>query len=450
MAKERTDAGFIPRDYQYNLMGAIARKKYNRGFIVWARRNGKDKACFNLMADRAIRDRVGNYFYVFPTYSQGREALWDNIDNDGFRTIGHVPQSTVASTNETKMQIDLTNGSTIRIIGADKAADIDRHRGGNPVGIVFSEWAFMNPYAWDVFRPVLAVNEGWAIFNTTPNGPNHAKEMWDMALGNDAWFTQFLTCEDTGFPTQDVIEAEREEGVPEERIQQEYYCSWEGIQLGSYYGKLLQIGEEEGRIGIVPFDPALPVDTAWDIGYGDATAIWFLQEAPTGMRAIDYLEESGEGVEYYAAALQSKVAEHGYVWGKHYAPHDIDHGEWGKGESRLITAMNLGIDFEVAPRLGVDEGIEATARLIRRMSFDREKCKTGLSALYSYHREYDEQRRTYREKPFHDWASHGADALRTYAVCDHRSMAPAERPHVTRVTHRRPRGSGPSTGWLGR
>jgi len=427
------DQHFAARPYQIDVLHAFATGQTKRAMLVWHRGAGKDKTCWTLMGERAAR-KVGNYFYFFPTYNQARVALWDNIDNDGFRTINHVPPVYVARQNEVEMQLELVNGSTIKLLGLDQPKQVDRVRGVNPAGAVFSEYAFMGPYGWEVMQPRLEQNGGWAIFNTTPNGPNHAQDMWDMAVTSKDWFAQLLTVEDTGAPVD--IERLRAEGVPEERIEQEYFCSFAGIRTGSYFGALLQGAEEEGRIGIVPHDPSQVVDTAWDIGYGDATAIWFLQDG--GERIIDYYEGSGVGVEYYAHVLQQMGAERGYVYGKHWAPHDIEHGDWSTGASRVETARELGLHFETAPKLGLDEGIEATGRLIRRAQFDQGRCQQGLSALRSYRREWDDQRKTYRNRPDHDWASHGADALRTYAVCDRRNLEQVDLvPPIVTGRHRR-------------
>jgi hypothetical protein len=249
-----------------------------RAVLVWHRRAGKEKACWNFMISQAVR-KVGTYYYFFPSFAQGRKVLWDFIDKDGYRVLDHLPKELVAgNANTTEMKIRLKNGSLIQIIGTN---NIDSIVGTNPIGCVFSEYSLQDPTAWTLIRPILAENGGWAVFNFTPRGQNHGKELYDMAKDNKAWFCQMLTVEDT-FREKDIpvitkqdIEAERKSGMSEDYIQQEFYCSFTlGIE-GSYYAKYMQNARDEDRIGKVPYAKQSRVYTAWDIGYGDSTAIIF-------------------------------------------------------------------------------------------------------------------------------------------------------------------------------
>ena len=174
----------------------------------------------------------------------------------------------------------------------------------------------------------------------------------------------------------------------------------------------MDAAEREGRLGAVPWNPGYPVHTAWDLGIGDATAIWFLQRVGQSWCAVDYYEASGVGLSHYTKVIHDKP----FTYGQHIAPHDIKQREWGSGRSRLEVASELGIEFEVAPSWPVDEGIDAVRRLLPRFWFDRARCERGLSALSSYRREWDERRQMFGVRPVHDWASHGCDALRTFAT----------------------------------
>lgn len=360
--------------------------------------------------------RIGTYYHFLPTYNQGKKILWDGMDYTGFKFMDHFPAELVAHKSEQEMQVTLTNGSIYQIVGTDK---MDNIVGTNPVGCVFSEYALQNPKAWDLFRPILTENHGWAIFIYTPRGRNHGKLLYDMAANNPEWFCQKLTIENTmredGTPviTQDDIERERREGMDEELIQQEYYCSFEGYQEGSYYVKQLRDAQAQGRITSVPFNPRLPVATFWDLGIGDATAIWFAQRVGQEIHLIDYYETSGEGMDYYAKYLSQKP----YRYSEHYFPHDGDVKEIGTGVSRKETAEGLGLfPIEIVPRLAVDDGINAVRLVFPRCWFDKEKCQQGLNALANYHKVRDEARQEFKAKPEHDWSSHGADAFRYFAV----------------------------------
>jgi hypothetical protein len=397
---------FTPRPYQVPLFAAFDTGT-TRALLLWHRRCGKDKSCFNLTVWKAW-ERVGQYFYIFPTYTQGKKALWDAIDRDGFKVVEHCPPRVLASTNATEMKLTMRNGSIIQVIGAD---NIDSIVGTNPVGIVLSEYALMAPSVLDLLRPILRENGGWLVVNFTPRGQNHAYDLFEAVRDNPEWYVSVLTVDDTGVLSPADIEAERLAGMSEELIQQEFYVSFEAGNVGSYYGRLLADASATGRIGRVTYEVGLPVHTRWDLGVGDATAIWCWQDVGRERRFVDYYEASGEGLPHYVAWLQGR----GYVYGRHYAPHDIAVREFSSGVSRQDTARNLGIRFDVVPQHSIEDGIEAVRQELPRCWFDKDKCKQGIAALRAYHKVYDEARQVFRDRPEHDWSSHAADAFRTGA-----------------------------------
>lgn len=391
-----------------------------RAVLVWHRRAGKDKTALNYTISQMFPEnggRIGTYYHFLPTYNQGKKIIWDGINFDGMKFMDHFPPELVASKNETEMQVTLTNGSIYQVIGTDK---MDNIVGTNPVGCVFSEYSLQNPKAWDLFRPILRENKGWALFIYTPRGRNHGKQLYEMAKNNPEWFCELRTVLDTeredGSPiiTAADIENDRKEGMDEQLIQQEYYCSFEGYQQGSYYSKQLREAQAANRIGNVPWDSRLQVHTFWDLGIGDAMAIWFMQRVGKEYRFIDYYEASGEGISYYAKYLSQKPYKHGV----HYMPHDASVRELGTGISRKDRAEQLGIKpVEVVPNnISVEEGIDAVRAVLPVCWFDKEKCEQGLNALANYRKEWDEDRREFKARPYHDWSSHGADAFRMFAV----------------------------------
>lgn len=196
----------------------------------------------------------------------------------------------------------------------------------------------------------------------------------------------------------------------------EYLHVWEGefkaFADGAYYRKELIKAKEEKRIGRVSYDPVLKVYTVWDLGVGDSTAIWFAQMYKQEIRLIDYYEMSGEGLPHYAKILQGKP----YVYGGHFAPHDIRVRELGSGKSRLEQAASLGINFDIVQNIPVDDGIAAVRATFPLCWFDEVKCARGLECLANYHREWDEDRGDWRLRPEHDWSSHGADAFRYLCI----------------------------------
>lgn len=398
---------YKPRPYQLPLLEAID-SGINRAVAVWHRRAGKDKTLVNLIVKKAL-ERKGAYYYFFPTYAQGKKILWDGMDRDGFPFRSHIPKEIVKSEHSTELKVVLKNGSIIQIIGSD---NIDSVVGTNPVGCIFSEYALQNPKGWDFVRPILAENEGWAVFNYTPRGKNHGYDLYVMAQRNPDWFCQVLTVDDTKAISKEFIHAEREAGMSDDLIEQEFYCSFDAAIQGAYYSKQINQARKDKRICNIPYDQLLKVNTVWDLGIGDATSIWFYQQTGLEIRLIDYYEASGEGLSHYKQVLNDR----GYVYGEHYAPHDIQVRELGTGRSRLEVAETLGINFEVVPNLPIDDGIEAARSIFSRCWFDEEKCQQGVDALASYHKDYDDKRREYKIKPVHDWSSHAADAFRYLAI----------------------------------
>ncbi len=238
---------FNPRPYQLPLYKALD-SGVRRAFIVWHRRAGKDKACFNYLLKRAF-ERVGTYFYFLPEYSQAKKVIWDNIDNDGFRMLDHIPRSLIRATNATELKITLINGSIIQLMGADVFSKSGV--GTNPIGVVFSEFPISNPQVWDFMRPILKINGGWAIFNGTPRGQNHAFHLYEMAKNDPDWFTQVLTIDDTGILTAEDIAKERAEGMSQALVDQEYYCKF--IENASNFFKNIEtvctvIGDENNPL----------------------------------------------------------------------------------------------------------------------------------------------------------------------------------------------------------
>lgn len=214
---------FLPRQYQLPALTALDNGK-KRAVLVWHRRAGKDKLCFNYLVRKAF-ERVGLYFYFLPNRPQSKKVIWDNIDNSGFKMLDHIPKEIIAKINETELKIELINGSIIQMFPADIFSTSGV--GSNPIGVVFSEFSVTDPAVWNFVRPILKVNGGWAIFNFTPRGQNHAYNVLKIGENNpDEWFVQVLTIEDTGILTEKDMDEERREGMPEDLIQQEYYCKF--------------------------------------------------------------------------------------------------------------------------------------------------------------------------------------------------------------------------------
>ena len=358
------------------------------------------------MIDQMVQ-RAGSYYHLFPTGRQGKRAIWEGVGKDGFPYLKHFPNELVVRKNDQEMLIEIKGergNSIYQVIGTDKG--LDYLRGTNPVGVIFDEYSRMSPAVWDTMRPILRENEGFAIFAYTPCGMNHGFDLFNMAKENDNWFASLLTVDDTGIVSEADIEEERKSGMLEEYVQQEFYCSFTSSLAGAYFAKEMQKAEDDGRVCNVPYEPDLPVTTFWDLGINDSTAIIFAQILPHETRIIDFYENSGEGLTHYIKMLKEKP----YVYGEHYAPHDIAVREFTTGRSRRDTALSLGVDFLVGQRIDKSESIDSLRRYLSRCWFDREKCNVLVSALMNYRKSYDERNKTYRSTPVHDWSSHACDS----------------------------------------
>lgn len=398
---------FSAREYQLPLLRALD-NGVKRVFAMWHRRSGKDYTLWNAIIGRAI-ENVGIHYYLLPTYAQAKKVIWDGATNDGKKFIDCIPEYLIKSKNATELKVELTNGSIIQLIGTDK---YDSIRGTNPITCVFSEFAYQNPQAWEVVKPILRINGGVAIFNTTPNGKNHAYDMWVMAEKSDDWFTERLTIRDTGVVTDEEVQKEIAEGMDKDFAEQEYFCSFEAGVRGNYYADQIKQVREDGRIKFHLYDKALKVNTAWDIGYKDATAIVFYQVLRDQIRIIDYYEASGLTLKDYIEVLNKKD----YAYEKHVFPHDAKHKRMDLGKSLQAQAEELGLKVEIAPSLTVNQGIMLVKQVFNRCYFQHGTTDQLLHVLGSYRKEWDEVRKVFNKNPRHDWSSHGADAFRYLAV----------------------------------
>ena len=408
--------------------------------MVWHRRAGKDSTILNLSA-KAMLERVGTYWHLFPYQTQARKAIWNGIDSQGRKILDQVfPHEIRKRTSSQEMLIELVNGSTWQLAGSD---NYDSLVGSNPVGVVFSEWSLCDPNAWAYIRPILAENDGWASFIYTPRGKNHGWSLYNMARKNKDWYCENLTVNDTrredGLPVigNDIIEQEREEGMEEALIQQEFYGSFESQIAGAYYADQISAAKDQGRIGRLPVEPSLPIHTAWDLGIADAMSIWLFQSMGKEIRLVHYYEATGKGMEHYIQYLNQWANTNGVGLGTHLAPHDIEVRELTSGRSRKDVAREMGISFRTVQRPRVKaEGIQAVRRMFPRFWIDDVRAEQGYNCVASYRREWDEKAGRFRDNPVHDWASHGADALQTLALGWRESMSPIgqRKPQMAKVS----------------
>jgi hypothetical protein len=414
---------FTPREYQLKLFKALDGGK-KRAILRWHRRAGKDKCCWAYQVKEAAKI-AGNYFYVFPTKTMARQALWENVDSSGFKLLNHIPSELIVRKSNQEMVIELHNGSTIRVIGYDK--NPDSIRGIACKGAVFSEFAFSDPESYKTMIPALRETNGWAIFNSTPNGRNHFYDLWQNVKDSPRWYSSIMQ---TYWPNRPgysgLIKPEEfpfikdEEGLTEEDVEREYGSSFSTGMKGSFYMDEIEKAASEGRISEFLPIPSKEVDTFWDLGVDDSTAVWFVQKRGNANIFIDYYENSGKSIQHYVEILERK----GYRYGTHYLPHDARQRSLQTGTTTSDIFESYCNDYkvdgyvEVLERLPIQDGINAARSKFSTCVFNSITCKEGIHKLELYHRKYDKRRQVFLKEPVHDLNSHAADAFRMWAIHD--------------------------------
>lgn len=365
-----------------------------------------------------------------------RTGLWDQLV-EGVRDIPG------AEVRKAAMSVVFANGSTYQCGGADNQ---DSWRGGYADQCILDEFDDTPPTMVPlVVEPMLADRNGILVRSGTPKGRGLLQAAYDRARTTPGYSSYLLDYTKTRALPDEAIQRLRQE-MSDEEFQQELCCSFNAPNSGSYYGRLMQDAEDEGRIGPVPHEPTLRVWTSWDLGIDDATAIWCAQITRAGQwRMIDYVEGSGEALEYYVRLLQQRP----YLYEKHLLPHDAQVRELGSGRSRTETLHGLGVKpTRIVRQHNVADGIQAVRTILPLCWFDAERCAVGIRALRNYRREWNENAQTWRSNPVHDFASHASDSLRYMAL----GVREGERNGLMEVTpfEFQPRlGQEPSTAWMG-
>lgn len=397
----RVRTGYVPRPQAV----AFHARTERYACLVAHRRFGKTVAAINDLIRACYTTPLDNVrvAYIAPYLSQSKAIAWDYL----LEYTAAIPDIKV---NIAELRIDFPNGARIRLFGAD---NYNAMRGLYFDAVVLDEPADFPASAWPtVIRPALADRKGKATFIGTPKGKNEFWEIYSDAKGDPNWYTAMFKASETGILDQEELDEARR-AMGDDRYEQEFECSFEAAIQGAYYAVEMKDAMSDSRITRVPYDPALGVVTAWDLGIGDSTAIWFAQFYGQEIRIIDYHENSGVGLDAYAKVLKEKP----YHYEQHILPHDVRVKELGTGKSRLETLEALGIrDVEIAPKLSVDDGIQAARSMLARCWFDGGNCERGIEALRQYRRDFDEKLKTWRGRPLHDWTSHGADAFRYLSV----------------------------------
>ena len=395
---------YKPRKHQKEVHNKL--KRFN--VLVCHRRFGKTVLCINEILKKAMQNTLPRprYYYLAPTYSMAKRTAWDYLKE----YTGVLPNVTY---HETELRADLPNGARIQLLGCERP---DSLRGLYIDVVILDEVAQMPPRLWtEIIRPALSDREGWMVAIGTPQGHNAFFDLYDYANHQEGWYAETFKSSETGI-ISDLELNEAKHLMPEEVYEAEFECSFDSAALGSIYAKGLTKADEDGRITKVPYQTDIKVNTFWDLGMQDKTAIWFVQIKGSAFHIIDYYENSGESLEFYASVLDEKK----YLYDTHYLPHDANVRELGTGVSRVETAQSLGMRTSIVPKLSIDDGINAVRMLLSRCWFDHEKCKDGLDALRQYRWAVSDKGEV-KNRPEHSWCSHAADAFRYFAVGNNQS-----------------------------
>lgn len=407
MNSKTVETGYTPRPIQAILHNSF--KRFN--VIVCHRRFGKTVGVINETIDQGLRNPKNRpqYAYIAPNYGQAKRVAWEFFKEFTSAIPGAKP-------HEGDLKIDIPRPASndfvrFMLLGAENPGSL---RGIYLDGVILDEYAEMNPEIWNaVIRPALSDRLGWGIFIGTPKGQNHFKDIYDtaklaMKKGNPDWFAALYKASETGIMSHDELNAAKMT-MSNEEYEQEFECSFTAALVGSYFGKYMEEAENEGRIGSVPYDRHVPVDTFWDLGIDDTTAIWFVQQIGQEIHLIDYVEDSGKGLEHYAKTILQKP----YIYREHCLPHDGAARELGTGKSRQETLRAMGLKgTRVLSRWDVSDTIHAVRMIMNRCWFDEDKCERGIICLKNYERKWDGKEGVFKNTPRHNWASHGADAFR--------------------------------------
>ena len=435
---------FRVRRYQRAFHETWAGLRKRRLIEIAHRRWGKDEVALNVSRDLALQ-RPASYWHCLPEYAQARKAIWAAVNpHTGKRRIDETfPASIRESVNEQEMFIKLRNGATWQIVGSDRYNALV---GAGVAGVVFSEWALANPSAWGYIRPMVEENNGWAAFITTPRGNNHAKAMYDMARGNANWFAEVSSVRETGALTEKQLDEALEEyqaiygadfGLA--LFEQEYLCSFSGAMIGAYFGAEVSRAEREGRVTTLAVDPKLPVHTAWDLGATHNNPIWCFQVKGQQLRIVDFYMPDSDDLADWCAWLNQR----GYT-GNDYVPHDILVTEWGSGKTRIDMLRAMGRKPKRIAKVSVADGLQAGRIAINAATFaDNERVAHGLDGLKNYRRDWDDERKTFRETPVKDWAEHIGSAWRYLGLSWREEIvkAPKERPKAAAIYTAKPDGT---------
>lgn len=395
-------------------------------FLVWPRRSGKELSSWSMLLQAAVSD-PGLYLMIYPTNVRARMVLWEGAilmpDLSSVRFRDMLPQAfRVKKDTDDDMVIKLVNGSVIWVLGSD--IDPDKLRGTNPRGIVMSEYAYSDPRVRLILMPVLRQNGGWMMLQTTYNGMNHAYRLMQEVKENPRWFCRvesivtLVNEHGQRYITDDMIEEDRQSGMPEYMIQQEYYSVVQLNQETLYFAREMNVLRETKRIISGLSLPNKRVRMHMDLGINDKTACILEQNDHQGdPYLIAYTENNNRSFEYYIRWAESHCAKLGLVLSDIFVPHDGQKRDFNTGKNTVDFGRDLGYTVRVVPKpTSKFNAIQSMRRMLYRSKFNQEETGRLIDCLSNYSKEFDPKRGIYKNNPLHDWSSHGVDSFQTMTL----------------------------------
>ena len=402
----------VVHEFDYKARDAFLDFHYRKerwAVLVCHRRAGKTVATICDIIRRAIVENKedARYAYIAPYYAQAKNIAWDYLLK--------FAEPAIVKANQSELWVELVNGAKIRLFGADNP---DALRGLYLDGVVLDEYADMKPRMWgEIVRPLLTDREGWATFIGTPKGHNSFYDIYNAAQKHENWYVKTLRADQSGLiPQNELLDAQS--SMSSNQYEQEFLCSFEAAILGAYYGQEMRRITDLGRITDIEYDDMFPCHTAWDLGFNDSTSIWWFQVVHGEIRVLDHHSSNGQAIPYYTGLIKQKEEEFGYKYGIHWLPHDARAKTLASGGKSIIEQISTKIDIKqlkIVPNLSLQDGIQATRLALNRTWFHN-RCEEGIECLRQYQREWDDDKKVFRDRPKHDWTSHSADAMRYLAI----------------------------------
>lgn len=411
MAARERELRYTPRD----IFVPYHARTQRHAVMVAHRRAGKTVATLGDVAHRAQFNPLHRpqYGYIAPQYNQAKRIAWNYL-KDITRDLLVKPPS------ESNLSVELYNSATISLFGADNP---DSFRGLYFDGLVLDEYGNMPPSVWTaILRPTLLDRQGWATFIGTPNGPNHFRDQWLRALKNpQRYFTAMHKVTETGLISEAEL-AEMREEMTKEEYEQEMLCSFEAATRGAYYSEQTAAAEAAGRVVTgLETDPT-QLNFVFDLGWRDDTTIWAWQDRPDGFALLRAEANNTKPIKFYIERIRAICAELSVPRGRVYLPHDARAKSLQTGRSIVEQFVEAKITPEIVPNLDLNDGIQAARLIFKDCYFDAAGTEEGFLALKSYHREWDEVKKVFKDQPMHDWSSHYADGFRYFAIVARRRV----------------------------